>query len=234
MRPPPERSFDVRLISGSLFMLNLQSPRSRPAALRRRPPEVVSSGFTLLEILVVIVIIGVIVTAATVSIGVLGRDREMEDEARRLWAVLQQAREEAELQGVELGVFLTTNGYEFLRYNARRNQWIQIGDDAFYRARALPEGLRFRLWLDGREVVLKLNPPARAEKDADESYAPQIVVLSSGEVAPFELQIERDAQPSLWRVVSLPDNDLRVEQRAPRGDWTLVAQTREVEESDDG
>ena len=53
-----------------------------------------ASGFTLLEILVVIVIIGVMVTMATLSIGLLGADREVEEETRRFWAVLRQARAE--------------------------------------------------------------------------------------------------------------------------------------------
>ncbi|RPH54665.1 MAG: prepilin-type N-terminal cleavage/methylation domain-containing protein, partial [Lysobacterales bacterium] len=60
--------------------------RSRMAASQRRP-EARARGFTLLEILVVVVIIGVIVSAATLAIGVLGGDREVEDQTRRFWAV---------------------------------------------------------------------------------------------------------------------------------------------------
>ena len=54
---------------------------------------------------------------------------------------------------------------------------------------------------------------------------PQILVLSSGEVAPFELRIERDAQDALWRVVGLPDNDLRTE-RHEANEWIVVTRTR--------
>jgi general secretion pathway protein H len=206
-------------------------------------------GFTLLEILVVVVIIGVIVAASTLSIGVLGKDREAEDESRRVWALLQQAREEAELMGQELGVYTYATGYEFLRYDVRRDRWRVIDYDELYRARELPEGLRYRLWLDGREVVLKPQPPARTEQDDEDedeeaerkkdaridskNPPPQVVILSSGEVAPFELRIERDGMEALWRVVGAPDNDLRVERRETQRDWTLVAQTREPEEEDE-
>ena len=41
-----------------------------------------------------------------------------------------------------------------------------IEDDELYRTRELPEGLRYRLWLDGREVVLKLQTPDRSDEDA--------------------------------------------------------------------
>jgi general secretion pathway protein H len=205
------------------------------------------SGFTLLEVLVVVVIIGVIVASATLSIGVLGRDRQSEDETRRVWALTQQAREEAELQGQELGVYVYATGYEFLRYDARRERWRLIEYDELYRARELPEGLRYRLWLDNREVVLKLQPPERPEpddeedeeqkeqdeRDASKNLPPQILILSSGETAPFELRIERDGLEALWRVVATPDNDLRIERREPMRDWVLVAQTREPEEQDE-
>jgi general secretion pathway protein H len=205
------------------------------------------SGFTLLEVLVVVVIIGVIVASATLSIGVLGRDRQSEDETRRVWALAQQAREEAELQGQELGVYVYATGYEFLRYDARRERWRLIEYDELYRARELPEGLRYRLWLDNREVVLKLQPPERPEpddeedeeqkeqdeRDASKNLPPQILILSSGETAPFELRIERDGLEALWRVVATPDNDLRIERREPMRDWVLVAQTREPEEQDE-
>jgi general secretion pathway protein H len=205
-------------------------------------------GFTLLELLVVIVIIGVIVSAATLSFSVLGRDRESEEQTRRFWAILQQAREEAELQSLDLGVFVVAGGYQYLRYDARHRRWAPLADDRMYEVRKLPEGLRFRVWLDGREVVLRPDFPDRKEKesekdakdDADEGlrddhdkddeadkWPPQIMVLSSGEVMPFELHIERDGAPAEWRAVGLADNDLRVERRANTGnEWILMAQTK--------
>ena len=187
-----------------------------------------NAGFTLLEILVVIVIIGVMVSMATLSIGLLGADRQSEEEARRVWAVIGQAREEAELQAIDLAIFVGTTDYEFLRFDTRRNQWLPVVDDKLYAQRTLPEGLRFRLWMEGRELVLKPGLPDRSKKDESEKWPPQLTVLSSGDVVPFELQIERDGAPAMWRMTSLADGDLRVEQRKNdrERDWTLVAQTK--------
>ncbi|MGH8185820.1 MAG: type II secretion system minor pseudopilin GspH [Steroidobacteraceae bacterium] len=186
-----------------------------------------AAGFTLVEILVVIVIIGVIVSASTLAVGVLGRDRQVEDESRRFWAVLQQAREEAELQSLDVAVFVAAGEYEFLRYDRRREEWLSIVDDRLYAQRTLPEGLRFRLWVDGREVVLKPDLPNRGDKDEHKKWPPQIMVLSSGELMPFELHVERDAAPALWRVVALADNDLRVERRDDQREWVMIAQTKQ-------
>lgn len=189
-------------------------------------------GFTLLEILVVIVIIGVMVSMATLSIGVLGTDREVEEETRRFWAVVRQAREEAELQAIDVAVFVGTNDYEFLRFDTRRNEWLQIVDDKLYAQRKLPEGLRFRLWMENREIVLKPGLPDRSKKDESQKWPPQLTVLSSGDVVPFEMQVERDGAPALWRMTSLADGDLRVEQRKDERDWVTIVQTKPPPEDD--
>jgi general secretion pathway protein H len=191
-----------------------------------------SHGFTLLEILVVIVIIGVMVSMATLSIGVLGADREVKEEAERFWAVLRQAREEAELQAIDVAIFVGQTDYEFLRFDTRRNEWTPIVEDKLYAQRTLPEGLRFRLWLENREIVLKPGLPDRSKKDESQKWPPQVTVLSSGDVVPFEMHIERDAAPALWRVTSLADSDLRLEQRKDERDWVVVAQTKPPPEDD--
>lgn len=185
-----------------------------------------ASGFTLLEILVVVIVLGVIVSAATLSIGVLGRDRESQDQMERIWAILKQAREEAELQGLDLGMFVSATGYEFLRHDGREKRWLPIEDDRLFAPRELPEGLRFRMWVETREIVLKPTAVDRSDKDEDAKWLPQIFILSSGEVMPFELHVERDSQPAIWRVVSQPDTDLRLERRTGTEPWTLIAQTR--------
>lgn len=185
-----------------------------------------AGGFTLLEILVVIVIIGVMVSMVTLSVGLLGGDREADEETRRFWAVLRQAREEAELQAIDLAIFVGRSDYEFLQFNSRRNEWQPLVDDKLYAQRTLPAGLQFRLWMEGREVVLKPGLPDRSKQDESQKFPPQITVLSSGDVVPFELQLERDAAPALWRVTSLADGDLRVEQRKDDRDWSIREQTK--------
>jgi len=183
-------------------------------------------GFTLLELLVVLVVIAIMVSMAMLSFGVLGRDRQAEDETRRFWVVLQQAREEAELQAEDLGLFISTDSYEYLRFEPRRNEWQLIESDELFAQRKLPEGLRFRLRVESRDVVMKPDLPNRSDEDENQKWPPQIMVFSSGDVMPFELEIERDGAPSMWRVTALADNDLRVENRDERTPWGPVLQTK--------
>ncbi|MDY6946612.1 MAG: type II secretion system minor pseudopilin GspH [Pseudomonadota bacterium] len=189
-------------------------------------------GFTLLELLVVLVVIGIMVSMAVLSFGVLGRDRQSEDEARRFWVVLQQAREEAELRTEDIGIYVSATAYEYLRFDSRKNEWEVISYDELFVPRELPEGLRFRMRLESREVVLKPSLPDRSDKDENQRHPPHVMVLSSGDVMPFELEIEREGAPALWRVTALANNDLRVEIRDERQQWSPLLQTKPPLETD--
>jgi len=224
----------------------------RRALFMKSPSQRSPTGFTLIEVLVVIVIVGVIVSIATLSVDLLGRDSEVEDQAQRLWAVLKQTREESELQSINVGMYIAAEEYEFLRLDQRQNAWVPITDDKLYAARELPEGLRFRLWLDSREVILKPKLPERVTEEEKEEQTeeekeeaelpealrsvdrepkaaqtdpPQVVILSNGDIMPFEIQIERDRQAAEWRLQALPDTDLRIERRNKQREWELVRQT---------
>ena len=198
-----------------------------PLRLRR------TRGFTLLEIMVVIVIVGIMATVTMLSFGILGRDREMEDQAERVWAVINQAREECELQGFDVGLRVGTASYEFLRFDPRQQLWEPIIDDDLLGARELPQGLRLRLWLEGREVVLKerleleaddekehkvtladKDKGAKTETDQDKKKEPppHVMILSSGDINSFDLQFEREDSEARWHVFSRPDNTVAAEE----------------------
>ena len=89
----------------------------------RRPATACASGFTLVEILVVVVIIGIISAGVLLSISLTGRDRELEGESDRLYALVNYAREQAELQTREYGVIVHDDSYQFVAYDSRRGIW---------------------------------------------------------------------------------------------------------------
>ena len=155
-----------------------------------------ASGFTLLELLVVIVIIGIITSMATISVHVLGGDHQMQQEAERLQAIVAQVREDAMLQGRDIGLRVDQSGYDFLSYNSRKELWETVDNDPLLRERALPEGLNLALRLEDRDVRLK--PRATATDEAP--IQPQVVVQASGDLVPFDVILTRDGTDETRRI----------------------------------
>jgi len=161
-------------------------------------PDSRDSGFSLIELLVVITIIGIVMSIALLSIGLLGDDRDLQTEGRRMIALVQVAQDEATMQGREFGLELTANAYRFVEYDPLLGIWGElIGDDTL-RMRTLPEDYEFDLFLEGQRVILELEPAAFDDPEEDdvnnafrENYAPHIWIFSSGDMTPFELHILR-------------------------------------------
>jgi general secretion pathway protein H len=166
-----------------------------------------ATGFTLVEVLVVVLIIGVLVTFASLSIGSRAVSDKVDTEAARMKQLFQLAQEEAELRGIEFGFRYTDAGYEFLALGGN-GAWARIGDGPL-RARALPPPTEFSLRVEGRPVPpaqAATIKPARASKGDDEdqhedgaatstdapALQPQILILSSGELTAFELDISAE------------------------------------------
>lgn len=154
-------------------------------------------GFSLIEILVVVVIIAIVSSIALMSLGILGDDRELRTEAQRMQTLLEIAQDEAILQGREFGMEIMLGSFRFVEYDPYSNQWVEILGDDTLRLRQLPEDVEFDLLLDDRHVELEMDPAELGEsndmtnRDPGETYAPQLLIFSSGDMSPFELRISR-------------------------------------------
>lgn len=145
------------------------------------------TGFTLVEIMVVVVIIGIIAGFAVLSIGSRALDDRLDTEARRLKELVALAADEAVLQGIELGFAQTDAGYTFLALGPD-GQWAPLESEVL-RPRTVGEPLYLRLVVEGR----KEDPPA---DDDEQGPRPQVLLLSSGETTPFRLEVHaRDHAP---------------------------------------
>ncbi len=150
-------------------------PGQVPVRLIKQP------GFSLLELLVVIVIISILFTFSTLAIRGTSAEELIQTEARRLDRIVQLAMEEAILKGEEYGLEFKPNSYRFLRY--RENKWQPMSDDKLLRQRELPEGMEFELEIENTEVVINQTRDDDDENDK-EKFKPQVFLLSSGEISP--------------------------------------------------
>jgi general secretion pathway protein H len=131
-------------------------------------------GFTLLELLVVVLIIGIVTAGMLLSMSFAGKDTDLETESRRLLALMNYAREQAELQTRQYGIFFGQHGYAFVVYDVRQGVWRTVNEDDAMRQRTLPSGLDFKLVVDARPIVLKdsLDLPASATSDPASASKP--------------------------------------------------------------
>ena len=151
-------------------------------------PRPRAGGFSLIELLVVVTIVGVFAGAAVLSLGVLGSDRALQREVLRLRSLVDLLAEEALMQSRDYGVRFTETGYRFYVYDHQRLVWLDPIGDAFLSEYRLPEGLEMALSLEDRAVAL--DPGLDDERRAVPE--PQVVILASGEVTPFEAAFYRD------------------------------------------
>jgi general secretion pathway protein H len=107
----------------------------------RAPRRSARGGFTLVEVLVVVVIIAVLVSLVAVKLAPDAR-QSLREEALRLAALLAHAREEALVTGAPLAWQRTERGYRFVQ-RAPDRTWAPVDRDPSLRPRELPAGVGF-------------------------------------------------------------------------------------------
>jgi general secretion pathway protein H len=149
-----------------------------------------SKGFTLVEILVVIVIMAVVISITVLSVSSTGRDSQLDEESRRIEGLVGLLHERALLEGRDFGLRIEPAAYEFVVYDTRRDRWMMLDQEREFRHRDLPKGITFQLQLDSHTVVIKAVDRNLTGGDPP---GPQVAIAASGEGTPFRLTLQRDA-----------------------------------------
>jgi general secretion pathway protein H len=136
--------------------------------------------------MIVAFIIGLVAAAAVITFGGERRDAELEREAERLDALLDYAREQAELQTRDFGFRVNRLNYQFVVFDVLRNEWRVAHEDEALRERALQEGLLPSLVIEGRPVVLEQRWPKI------DDFKPQIMIFGNGDLTSFEFALTRE------------------------------------------
>ncbi len=149
-------------------------------------------GFTLIEILIVMIIVGVMASMAVLAIGG-DPHQQLKKEAQRIRLVLQLAADEALLQGQEYGLKLARESYQIVQFDNEKEEWAEAKLEAFA-AYKLPNDITLSLQSEGSSVdltILNKIEQQQDQKPSDEStLKPALLLLSSGEMTPFTLQLQ--------------------------------------------
>ncbi|ARD44729.1 type II secretion system minor pseudopilin GspH [Colwellia sp. PAMC 21821] len=156
----------------------------------------IQQGFTLIEVMLVIVLIGVMVSAVQFSFSGNKPEQLLEQNSARFAGIFDVAAEYGLLNNVELGLFIEENSYQFLGYDGV--SWSPIADNPLFEVYTLPEGIEITLQLDDLpiEAPQLFDSSVLINEDEEESFTddaekkktiPQVYMLSGGDITPFSL-----------------------------------------------
>jgi len=160
------------------------------------------SGFTLLEIMLVIFLMGMMVTGVVMTMNTAGPDRQLKQEAARFIGVLELAEEEALLSSIEMGIVIEEQQYQFV-YLDDDDKWSAFNDSKFFAKKELQEDMLLSLELAGLTAQGSLLGDRKLFADDDGLFEdndglfegddkqvriePDIFIYSSGEITDFTL-----------------------------------------------
>jgi len=133
-----------------------------------------SNGFTLLELLVVLVIVGILFSFAALSLS--ARPDPTKQEAYQVQQLLNLALEDAILRGQIMGWTLTEQEHNFSRF--KNQQWLALKQDNLLRNYKLNPELEYHLEIDGLPAVTLV------------STLPQVIFYPDATLSNFELTVQ--------------------------------------------
>jgi general secretion pathway protein H len=152
-------------------------------------------GFTLIEVMLVIVLIGVMVSAVQFTFSGNKPEQLLEQNSVRFAGVFDAAAEYGLLNNIELGLFVEKNTYQFLGYDGVN--WSPIANNPMFEVFTLPEGIEITLQLDDLpiEEPLLFDSSLLINDDQEDNFTeaenkktiPQVYMLSGGDITPFSL-----------------------------------------------
>ena len=152
-----------------------------------------SHGFTLIEILVVVLIIGITLGFALLAFGDFGSKRRIVMAAEQFVNYVKFVQQQAILETSTLGISLNKNNYQVLRFQTPTD-WQVMPQKNIFREQHFPD-----------------NAVVSIETTTNRKGAPQIIINSSGDMTPFKLNISSERQINIASVIGKSNGTIAIQ-----------------------
>jgi len=156
-------------------------------------------GYTLIEVLIVMLIISIVGVASLLTISV-NKNSRLETYAKQLANLITLAEQQAMLQPAVLGITIQKQSLEFFEFQPavdakHKSAWLPLTDSVLG-THIIPKNIEVRLKISD-------NP-----EDEAVTKDPQVVISSNGDLTPFRILIgEKNAAP-LYQVIGQDDGSV--------------------------
>ncbi|WP_461537647.1 type II secretion system minor pseudopilin GspH [Spongorhabdus nitratireducens] len=190
-----------------------------------------SRGFTLLEIMLVLMLLGLSASLIIPSLPTGSGSAQLQEQADKFASLARAARQQALIEGRSLGIAVEnkSHGYHFL--SVEHGQWKKINQSRLFKAAALPDDISIAItpgdsfWQEAIEleqsddhtlaewtpVTFDLEPTENSQPESlfshspDQKKSPDIVFWSSGEISPVQVSFCIKPGRKLCRQITLEE-----------------------------
>lgn len=151
-------------------------------------------GFTLIEIMIVIVIIGITVGFALIAFGDFGESKRILFAAEQLANNLRLAQQQAILETSTLGLRIDNTSYQILQLQ-NNSQWSSVSNKGIFKVNYFPQNTL---------ITLKTN-------NHHHVGTPPIIITSSGDMTSFTLNFGSTKENRIVLLIGHRNGTLKLE-----------------------
>ena len=157
-------------------------------------PRAAAQGFTLIEILIVMLIISIVGGVAMLSISV-NQTTRYKNLAQQITALLALGEEQALLQDAVYGLGFSAKAFQYYQFDVNKTPHWQPLTDKVMGKRTIPDGVQISVQVQGKLLPLLKDETNNdsdnvdLNKDAFAGVKPQIIFATNGDILPFTILI---------------------------------------------
>ncbi|MGQ3890985.1 type II secretion system minor pseudopilin GspH [Legionella sp. CNM-4043-24] len=155
----------------------------------------INRGFTLIEVLVVIIIISIISTASILAFGDFGASRKSVVFAEQFASYVRLVRQRAILEMSTFGINVNAQGYETFRFDEGKT-WEPRSKTSLFRWHPFPDN-----------VVVSFKSSLK-----NNNKAPDIIIQASGDMTPFTMTFGTQARPAQTTLIGQHNGDVSLKE----------------------